>query len=333
MSKWIITIWICVCFGADIIAQPIITNWDSLAVSDALPDKLLSGKSLLIFKTQPDPKHPELRIDWMLLADEVQPYLQKSGIDAVAVYHIEDIASGPETEAAFMFRFNDRQITHVVLVEQTLAGYKIRIGKFSKTTLIDSETPLWSTSSPELYNAGNNVYLAASASGQKLTNRLILNVPEEGRLVKPIRGRRSEFYDLNLEGDKVAIVPFADTADIRSVMEMYPYKYDFVDPSIPERKLRSDGYQFILYYVHSTGQAVRTMLEYPIDAAEDAYVSESYLESTPFARNYHKDRPVYKFYIKHIYSGNVFLGKKYDAADTWEEALQFYIANLREELL
>jgi hypothetical protein len=306
---------------------------DSIARGESLPEKLLGGKSLLIFKTMPNPKNPDLRIDWLPLADEIQPYLQKSGIDAVATYHIGDIFSGKETSEAFLFQFKERAITHLVIVEQEPNGYRINIGEFNEESFVDPGTPFWSTFAPELYQAGNNLYLAASRSGQKLTNRLILAVPEIGNLVSPIKGRRSEFYDLNLESDKLAIVPFADTAAINRVMDNYPYKYDFVDPSIPERNLRTQGYQFILYYVHSTGESVREMLEYPLDESEGAYVSESFRGETPVVQNFDKNRPVYKFYVKHIYSGNVFLGQKYDAAPTWEEALSFYIANLREELL
>jgi hypothetical protein len=310
--------------------QPVL---DSLAHGEALPAKLLSTKSLLVFKTLPNPKNPDLRLEWLPLADEIQPYLQRSGIDAVAAYHLGDIFSGKETTEAYMFQFSERAIEHVVVVEQEMNGYRIHVGKFDEETFIDASIPMWSTFGTELYRAGENLYLAASQSGQKLANRLILAVPEIGNLVSPIKGRRSEFYDLNLESDKLAIVPFADTAAISKVMEDYPYKYDYVDPSIPERNLRSDGYQFILYYVHSTGESVREMLEYPTDETEDAYISESFQGDTPIAQNFDKKRPVYKFYVKHIYSGNVFLGQKYDAAPTWEEALAFYIANLREELL
>ena len=331
MRFLILYLFACIAFTSQ--AQSDMPSLDSIAHVEVLPEDLLSGKSLLIFKTLPNPKNPDLRIKWLPLADEIQPYLQRSGIDAVAAYHIGDIFSGKETTEAFLFQFSERAITHIVIVEQEPNGYRINIGLFDEETLIDPDTPIWSTFASELYQAGNNLYLSASKSGQKLTNRLILAVPEIGNLVSPIQGRRSEFYDLNLESDKLAIVPFADTAAINRVMESYPYKYDFVDPSIPERNLRSDGYQFILYYVHSTGEAVREMLEYPIDESEGAYVSESFQGDKPIAQNFDKNRPVYKFYVKHIYSGNIFLGKKYDAAPTWEEALSYYIANLREELL
>lgn len=312
--------------------QTVPVNWDSLSTTESIPEKLLQGKSLLIFKTAAILETNGIRPDWMAMADVVQPYLQRCGIDAVATYHYDDIVSGKETEEAFLFRFKNRMITHLVLVEQTRSGFEIRVAKFDKITLIDTTTPVWYTSAVELKEAANKLFLATSQSGQKFSNRLVLAVPEKGLLVKPIQGRRSEFYDLNLQSDQLAIVPFADTSRIRNVMESYPYKYDFVSGDTPERELRSDGFQFILYYVHSTGEAVRTMLEYPVNDEEDAYVSESFNGETPVAYTYDKNKTVYKFYIKHIYSGNIFLGKKYDAAPSWEEALNLYIANMREQL-
>ena len=75
------------------------------------------------------------------------------------------------------------------------------------------------------------------------------------------------------------------------------------------------------------------MLEYPVTDTETDYVSEATKDGMPRVNSYHVNTPVYKFYIKHIYTGNVFLGKKWDAAPTWEEALNNYLDNLRNELV
>ena len=49
--------------------------------------------------------------------------------------------------------------------------------------------------------------------------------------------------------------------------------------------------------------------------------------------SYNVNTPVYKFYIKHIYSGNIFLGKRWDAAPSKGGALKNYVANLSNELV
>jgi hypothetical protein len=244
-----------------------------------------------------------------------------------------DIQSGPETEKALLQVFDQRNITHLVLIKQNPGNYVVRVAAFDKNTFIDPKTAVWQTSAPDLSTALNQLYRAAATSGQELKNLLILENALPGKLITPINGRRSEFYDLNLQSDKLAVQPFADTAMIRQTMAYYPYKYEIVDPTREERELRSDGFQFILYYVHTTGESVRDILEYEIDPGAESYESGSIRDNKPYSLSFDKDLPVYKFYIKHIYSGNVFLGKTYDAAPDWQQALTMYIANLRKELM
>jgi len=49
-------------------------------------------------------------------------------------------------------------------------------------------------------------------------------------------------------------------------------------------------------------------------------------------RSIPKRAPVYKYYIKHIYSGDVYLGTGWDADETWQEALQNHMDNLLKAL-
>ncbi len=306
---------------------------DSLSVAAELPKELRSGKSLMIVDPLPDPQDQRLRGEWMPIAEEAQPFMKRSGIDVVAAYHMGDIQSGPETEKALLQAFDDRNITHLVFIKQNPSNFVIRVAAFDKNSMIDPKIPVWETSAPDLSQALNQLYRAATNSGQELRNLLILNNALPGKLITPINGRRSEFYDLNLQSDKLAVLPFADTAMIRQTMAYYPYKYEIVDPSRDERQLRSDGFQFILYFVHTTGESVREILDYDTDPNQESYESISFRDNQPYTLSFDKDLPVYKFYIKHIYSGNVFLGKTYDAAPDWQQSLTMYIANLRKELM
>jgi hypothetical protein len=42
--------------------------------------------------------------------------------------------------------------------------------------------------------------------------------------------------------------------------------------------------------------------------------------------------PVYKFYIKHLEYGNIFLGNKWDADQTWQVALANHLQLMRLDL-
>lgn len=105
-------------------------------------------------------------------------------------------------------------------------------------------------------------------------------------------------------------------------MANYPYEYDLVDPDTEEDKLRQNGYQFILLKLHTTQAHIRDMLAYDEHPEGEAKVNASAFDQ----------KPVYKYYVKHIYTGDVYLGDTWDAEQTWKQALQNYIANMRKSL-
>lgn len=312
----------------------IVKRLDSLQYGAELPKEILQSKSVALVQLPQKSTTPMIRGDWKKLAELTQPGFQKAGIDVVTYYHVEDIYSGKESYLAFMEEFKKRELENIVFIVQKSGSYRIVLTKINdEKQLIKKGQSAWQTQNADLSVALDNLYKAAANSSQDRTNLLILGVPEFGEMAKTIDGRRGEYYDLNFSSEKLAVPIFADTAKISAIMANYPYKYGFVDPDMEEKKVRSEGYQYILYYVHSTGKAVKEMLEYPVTDTETAYVSEVVKDGQAKVTSYSINTPVYKFYIKHIYSGNTFLGKKWDTAPTWEEALTNYIDNLRTELI
>ncbi|MBL6446114.1 hypothetical protein JMN32_07335 [Fulvivirga sp. 29W222] len=312
----------------------IIKTLDSLQYGAELPKDILQNKSVALVQIPPKGTTPMVRGDWKKLSELTQPGFKKAGIDVVTYYHVEDIYSGKESYLAFMEEFKKRELENVVFIVQKNGTYRIVLTKVNdEKQLIKAEQPAWQTQNTDLSIALDNLYKATASSSQDRDNLLILEVPEFGEMAKTIDGRRGEYYDLNFSSEKLAIPIFADTSKINAVMTNYPYKFGFVNPDLEEKKVRADGHQYILYYVHSTGKSVKEMLEYTITDTETAYVSEVVRDDQATIHSYSINTPVYKFYIKHIYSGNVFLGKKWDAAPTWEEALSNYISNLRTELI
>lgn len=302
---------------------------ERIIVNGTLPEDIRSGKSLMLIMCDSTTSCE----NWKQLAEEAQPVLAQSGIDAVATYYFEDVLSGVEPFRTFLTEFESRNITHLVIIRQSINGYDVLLTPFHKNDLIKEGQPAWKTSSAELSKAMQNIYLAASNSGYKVRNFLILRQPEYGNMVNIFQARRAEFYDLNFSSDKLAVYPFADTAEIHRVMEAYPYKYEIIDASIPEKELRSEGFDFVLYYVHTRAENTKKLLGYEANDKVTSYISETLKDGKTTLSTISKETPVYKFYIKHVYSGNIFLGKKWDAATQWQDALSNYIALLRQELL
>lgn len=314
----------------------IITTLDSLNYTDQLPEDLLSTKSLVLVDVPARQTSPTLRGDWKKLGEIIQDGFRKGGIDAVAYYHINDVYSGPEVVEAFSKKFEERELSNVIFLLKENDRYRLIITKITdENSLIVPGQQAWQITGTELEKISREVYLKAASSGQERDNLLVIEVPIFGEMAKVIEGRRGEYFDVNFSSEKLAVPAFADTTEIDSAMQNYPYEYEIVDPSQTEKELRNKGYQYVLYYVHTTGHNVKEILEYQTTENETAYVSEVTKSASAPAKvkSVNINTPVYKFYIKHIYSENVFLGTKWDTAETWQEALANYVTNLRNQMV
>jgi len=65
---------------------------------------------------------------------------------------------------------------------------------------------------------------------------------------------------------------------------------------------------------------------------ESAYASVTWPNGSSQVKTIAADKPVYKFYFKHIESGNVFLGTRWDADETYMQGLKNHLMGFRAEL-
>ncbi|NJM24968.1 MAG: hypothetical protein HC859_05110 [Bacteroidia bacterium] len=122
--------------------------------------------------------------------------------------------------------------------------------------------------------------------------------------------------------DRVLEAMFAD----------WPFKYKFVEPNVLEPDLRKQGSLYVLRFVYARGSIARELLGYPVTDSETAFATVAYPNGLPQVKNIPADAMVYKFYFKHIDSGNVFLGTKWDADTSWEQALKNHLKAFKAEL-
>ncbi len=152
-------------------------------------------------------------------------------------------------------------------------------------------------------------------SGLEKQNFLVIDVPEffvgSGNI---IRGNRAEGFAQDLKLDKLAIPRFGDAQDsaLARIMKPYPYEYALVDANRSEDELRQEGYQYIFRRLYTREENIREMLGYP--AGETG------------------QEPVYKYYVKHIYTGDVYLGNAWDADASWQTALINHLRNMRDDM-
>ena len=115
-------------------------------------------------------------------------------------------------------------------------------------------------------------------------------------------------------------------------MKSYPFKYQLVDPKVPEAELRKQRFLYVLKYIHTRGSAAKQLLGYETNKGESALVSVTYSNGLEQIKTIPAEIPVYKYYVRQIEFEHVFLGPKWDADTTWQQALKNFIKGRKREM-
>ncbi len=299
--------------------------FDQLEPNAPLPEKLLSTRTVVFYS--PSYSRAELQ--------KIQLGFQKTGIDAVAYYDLDKVFAGKDVSIALADYLNSRDITNLVIFIKDQKKFKVAITTFNtKETFFEKSQYAWTMENPVLSDLLQSVYLTAT-NALKNENLLIIDVVEDDLQIEVIKGRRQDFFAMDLKVDKLAVPKFGNEEQDKKLEEIfkdYPYKYEFTEPGIPDTELRKKGFFYVLSYVHSRGILARDLLGYDISKGETAIVSVTYPNGEVQLKNFPAEQKVYKFYFKHIDSGSVFLGTKWDADLTWEQALRNQLKGFKKEL-
>lgn len=267
--------------------------------------------------------------------DQIQQHFQRSGVDAVAWFQSDLLTAGRDVAMALAGYLNGREISNLVVVQKRENKFRLYVSKYNRmANFVNENAPTWWAETGSIDALMQELY-RSSALNLERENFLINDVPEKDLTINPIRGRRSEFFSMDLSIDALAVPKFGDEEkdrQLEEIMKMYPYKYALTDPNLPESELRKMGYFYVLRFVHTRARLAKSILGYDVAAAQSAIVSIAYPDDQPEVKNIAADTPVFKFYFKHIDSGNTFLGTKWDADITWEQALVNHLKGLRIEL-
>lgn len=297
-----------------------------LQLTETVPAELLSSKSVVLY-------HPSYKKNEL---DEIQKSFAQTGIDAVLYIEADVILAGKDVTRAYTNYFTSREIKNLILLDKPANGYRMVATAFNNTlSLVDAEQGAWSVNQSSLREMLMTIYRNSWIS-QKKQNLLINDIPETVAKVDIITGKRSEFFAIDLKADELAVPLFndaaLDTALKRVMRDNYPYKYKLVQPVADDAELRKKGFIMTLCVVNSRGIAVKKILGYDMTKAESAYASNTFPGDELQVKTIPAETPVYKFYVKHIPSGNIFLGTKWDADTSMEQALRNYVKGFKSEL-
>lgn len=277
------------------------------------PEKLLSTRSVVFYPYTMSMKELEL----------IQKNFQRTGIDAVVYLENDLLAAGRDASVALAEYLNAREITNLIIFQKK-DGYSLYAAEYNnKANLFELNQNAWFAKEKALDMLLQHLYLTAS-NNLKKENMLINDYPEMAMPLNPINGRRSEFFAIDLKVDPLAIPKFGDEAmdkELEEIMKSYPYQYTLTEPGLSEADIRKGGSYYVLRYIFGRDKVAQNVLGYDMTKSQSAIVSVTYPEDKPQLKNIHANTIVYKFYFKHIDSGNVFLGTKWDADLTWQQAL------------
>ena len=76
--------------------------------------------------------------------------------------------------------------------------------------------------------------------------------------------------------------------------------------------MKKAGFQYVLRYLHGEEATLMTLLDYREDA--------------------NPEKIGYKFYMKHLVTGDIYLGNTWDIQAGWQAALNRHLTNLRQSL-
>jgi hypothetical protein len=285
-----------------------------LKTGSPLPENLLSTRTTVFYS-------PTLSMKEL---ESIQKTFQRTGIDAVNYLESNLFAAGRDVSVSLAGYLNKREITNLAIIEKDQSGYTLYLTEYNKkANLVEQNQPTWSMKHSALDVLLQNVYRTA-ANSLKRENFLINDVPEFGSSINPIGGRRNEYFSADLKVDQLAVPKFGDEAidkELEEIMKTYPFKFKLTDANLAESDLRKQGFLYVLRFVHARGKLAMDLLGYDITKLQNSIASVQYASTEPQLINIPENNLVYKFYFKHIESGNVFLGTKWDADETWQQAI------------
>jgi hypothetical protein len=292
--------------------------------TDQIPENLLKTRTAVFYPFSFTDKELE----------KIQSWFQRSGIDAVVYFDEDLVIAGRDVSMEMGQYLIKREINNLVFFKKDETLFSIYITPYNgKANFVDEQQRAWYGEDRSLEQLMAKVYRATGTSIKK-ENFLINDFPETATPVYSINGQRNEFYAVDLKVDMLAVPRFNDPVQdsaLKEIMKLYPLKFTFTDPNTSEADLRKQGNLFVLRFVKARAKIAKQVLGYDMTKSESAIVSIMYTNGQPQLKNISANEVVYKFYFKHIESSNVYLGNKWDADESWQQALINQITGFKTE--
>lgn len=247
-------------------------------------------------------------------------------VDVVAYYRWQDLNAGYDATLSYLKALADREISQIIVLEAAFGDYEIYIvpTDLEAPGLLDTTQPAWYTRGNTMEEAVENLSGTVRRTDLERGNFLISGSPELFFDTEIFTKNRFESYQPDLKLDKLAVPLFySDNVEniehswdqeLKDIIHsQYPFAYELVGKNMTEDLMMKAGFQFVLRYLYGEERTLRTLLDY------------GSVDDRP-------DQMAYKYYIKHLITGDIYLGDAWDSQSEWQQALMIHLTKLRRSL-
>ncbi|GIV37094.1 MAG: hypothetical protein KatS3mg032_1473 [Cyclobacteriaceae bacterium] len=290
-----------------------------------LPEKILSGRTAVIY--MPGITETDLTA--------LHQRLAQTGIDAVTYAEADRVFASDEVTSAFAAHFSQREIASLIFVVHRENLWHLTVTAFTGSpALVPGNQPAWHVADSRLAEALNALYRTA-LNQYRRQNWLIADVPEFTKTISLFTGNRNERFAYDLKVDGLAVEKTGEAAfdaALEEIMQAYPLKYKIVERNTPVAELRRQGLTYVLRLVYARNIVLRELLGYAVNPGENALTSVTFSNGQEQIKTLPAHAYVYKVYVRHLDFGHVYLGPKWDADTTWQQALMNFIFGMRTDM-
>ncbi len=340
-----------------------------LNYTGSLPETIRNGKTIVLVNTTKVLAEQTFSKTAEPLIDEAHAVFTKAGIDVVGYYSLKQVFAGKDSQYGFSEAWKKREIKNIIVLSRVVfqkknkevTRYVILASAFNrKPSLFTNGQIGWKTQGKDFDKVISKVASAANKYERK--NLLINDSPEFFDDVKMVWGEHVEGYLTDLDFGKMAVPKFKivnipnpkpagvinnlvakqveesnalnakNNKVLEEKMKGYGYAYELVDPTISAIDLSKNGFSYVLLRLYAPGIDIKKLLNYKYNEDQDTYTTQIYKDGKLIVRRIPANGLVYKYYIKHLRTGNIYLGSKWDADETWGEALDHMLYNVKVEM-
>ncbi|WP_157716037.1 hypothetical protein [Roseivirga echinicomitans] len=302
------------------------------------PQDILSSKSIVLMDV---PKGISVE-ERLKLADELQAFFAKVGVDAAAYFQINSFSSvsGMQEQIPdFILKRDIKNLIFLTVLNQE-DDFILGMGPFNgKHNFYDKGASFWLRRTTDLETVFSELTTRLKTDAFPKENLLLSNSAE---FFEPtVSGFKQAYVTLpkDFEGKKIAIPridinPFAEpnpqALSIAALTSANMFKKELSDRSHSYETLATKDsvlYQIISVENKTDADLRRTRVDYVLHYIEaDAQNVYTFL---PFEkREENKTGVLVKFFLRDTRTNIAFLGSNWDAKEDWNEALNSFIAQI-----